>query len=85
MTEPLKCTQCHRTEWSINAKLAAEWANRDYAKGLCPYCLRKFVVPRPESKPRCAGCGKKTKALRQRTCKKCRDAGVEAPTLFEQE
>jgi hypothetical protein len=80
-TDRRLCPQCGKLDFECSTKELAEWD--DSGSDICPKCVRgwaKAATP-PPFQPRCAGCGRRTPALRAGVCSKCRAKGVSAPGL----
>lgn len=85
MPDPLPpmCPSCGRRPQDSTISVQMTWAAQEEI--LCPICIRHWTKPKAHVGIRCAGCGRHTTALKGDLCKKCRDAGITAPTLFDAE
>jgi hypothetical protein len=82
---PFLCPQCGRRPWQLDTKELLQWQAQDEVP--CPFCLRHWAQPHSTGpiSPRCAGCGKRTTALKGDVCADCRHNGTEVQPLFDLE
>ncbi len=78
---PPMCPQCGRRPQDCTTTVRMAWEAQD--ETLCPLCVRHWAKTGPNPVgTRCAGCGRKTSALRGDLCSRCRAIGVEVMPLF---
>ncbi len=83
MPEPLPpmCPECGRRPQDSTTSVVTEWREQEQVS--CPVCVHRWAQTRPRPvQGRCAGCGRRTEALKDGVCSRCELNGVHALSLF---